>query len=163
MNILYNYVINKGKTCSYGNNTPAHVSVIYQQTVCLFVVCFGFFVHLEHFSLILRRHYYRWKAQILTYARHWWPLSSEGSLTSTPTVTRGIRLQRSSPRTSDTYTFCWTFDSGAVTTCFSDLGLSRLEFEHPTLSLLCEFVIADNLGIPGVWTVTASGIRGWRI
>ena len=29
--------------------------------------------------------------QILTYARHLWPLRSEGA---TPTVTRGIRLQR---------------------------------------------------------------------
>ena len=30
--------------------------------------------------------------QILTYARHSWPLSSEGSLCATPTVTWGIRL-----------------------------------------------------------------------
>ena len=29
---------------------------------------------------------------ILTFARHWWPLSSEDSLGATPTVTWGIRL-----------------------------------------------------------------------
>ena len=27
------------------------------------------------------------------------------------------------------------FGSGALTTCFYDLGLSRLEFEHPTFRL----------------------------
>ena len=67
---------------------------------------------------------------------HWaWPLSSEGSLAC--------------------HTFCdmehpfkivisedpWhshllpTFSSGAVTTCFYDLGLSWLEFEQPTFRL----------------------------
>ena len=41
----------------------------------------------------------------------------------------------SSPRTHGTHTYCWAFDSGAVTTCFNDLGLSRLGFEHPTFRL----------------------------
>ena len=41
-------------------------------------VCLGFFILLENFSLILRRHHYHWR--LLTYALHLWPLSSEGSL-----------------------------------------------------------------------------------
>ena len=51
---------------------------------------------------------------------------------ATPTVTRGIRLYWSSPRTYDTHTYCRTFGSGAVTTCFNNLDPSRLVFEHPT-------------------------------
>ena len=32
------------------------------------------------------------------------------------------------------HTYCRAFSSGAVTTCFYDLGLSRLGFEHTTFS-----------------------------
>ena len=63
--------------------------------------------------------------QILTYARHLWTLSSESSLAC--------------------HTYCHTehpddpsakrFSSGAVTTWFYDLGLSRLRFEHQTFRL----------------------------
>ena len=45
--------------------------------VCLFI-CLVFFVPIENCSLIRRRHHYRWRAQILTFARHSWQLSSEG-------------------------------------------------------------------------------------
>ena len=38
-------------------------------------------------------------------------------------------------RTLDTHTFCRPFDSGAVPTCFYDLGLSRLGFENPTFRM----------------------------
>ena len=37
--------------------------------------------------------------------------------------------------TRDTHKLCRAFGSGAVTTCFNDLGLSRLGFEHPTIRL----------------------------
>ena len=70
--------------------------------------------------------------QILTCARHSWPLSSERA---TPTVTRDIRLLWSSPRTRDTHTYSSALSSRAITTCFYDLGLSRLGFEHPTYRL----------------------------
>ena len=55
-------------------------------------------------------------------------LSSEGSLV----------CHTYSPRTRDTHTYCRAFDSGAVTTCFNYLGLSRLGFEHPTFRLWYE-------------------------
>ena len=34
-----------------------------------------------------------------------------------------------------THTYCPAYGSGAVTTCFKDLGLSCLGFEHPTFRL----------------------------
>ena len=43
--------------------------------------------------------------QILTYAPHSWPLSSKGSLASTPAC--DIVLYWSSPRTRDTHRYCW--------------------------------------------------------
>ena len=74
-------------------------------------VCLGFFVPLENFSLIWRRHVTiaGEGLQILTYALHFWPLSSEGYLASV--------------------------GSWAVTTCLCNLGLLRLGFEHPTFRL----------------------------
>ena len=38
-------------------------------------------------------------------------------------------------RETDTHSCCTAFGSGAVTTIFYDLGLSRLGFEHPTFRL----------------------------
>ena len=52
-----------------------------------------------------------------TYARHSWPLSSEDSLASHTYCDTGH------PRTRDTHTYCLALSSGAVTTCFYDLGL----------------------------------------
>ena len=51
-----------------------------------FFGCLEFIVPLKHFSLIWRRHHVDVtiageRLQILTYARHSWPLNSEGSLT----------------------------------------------------------------------------------
>ena len=66
--------------------------------------------------------------EIQIYVRHSLPLSSEVSL-ACHNVTRANSLWWSSPRTRDTHNFCHTFDSGAVTTCFNDLGLSRLGIE----------------------------------
>ena len=37
-------------------------------------VCLEFFVPLENFSLIWKRHHCRWRAANFTYARHSWPL-----------------------------------------------------------------------------------------
>ena len=66
--------------------------------------------------------------QILTCAWHSWPLSSEGSLASTPSVTWSIRLKWSSPRTHVMHACCRAFGSGAVTTCFYDWDLNIQPF-----------------------------------
>ena len=50
-------------------------------------------------------------------------------------MTRGIRLKWSSLRTRDTHIYRRAIRSGAFSTCFYDLGLSRLGFEHPTFRM----------------------------
>ena len=77
-------------------------------SLLFFLVYLEFIVPLEKFSLLQR---------------------------ATPTVTRGIRLYWSSPRTRDTHTYCRASGSGAVTTCFYDLRLPRPGFKHPTFRL----------------------------
>ena len=99
---------------------------------CLFV-CLDFFVPLKNFLLIRKRYHYLWKLQILTYARHSWPLRSECSLachTYSDTGHPFIMVICEDPWHSHLLP-----SSGAVTSCFYDLGLSRLVFEHPTLLL----------------------------
>ena len=58
-----------------------------EKVFMVFVSLFRVFRHTREFLLIWRRH--GEGLQILTYARHLWPLSSEGSI---PTSTRGIHL-----------------------------------------------------------------------
>ena len=73
--------------------------------------------------------------QILTYARHLWPLSSEGSFACHIYCDTGhpfIVVISEDP--ADTHTYCLAFGRGVVTICFN-LGLSRLGFEHPTFRL----------------------------
>ena len=67
--------------------------------------------------------------QILTYAQQSWPLSSEGSLACHIYCNTGhpfIMVISEDPHLMP------SFSSGAVTTCFYDLCLSGLGFEHPT-------------------------------
>ena len=78
--------------------------------------------------------------QILTYARHSWPLSSGGSIASRTYCDKGIRLNWSSPRTRDTHSYCRAFTSGAVITCFYYLGPSLLGFEHRAFLLQSSYI-----------------------
>ena len=104
---------------------------------CLFVffVClFGFIIPLENISLIWRRHHCRWRAAILTYARHLWPYSSEGSLACHAyydTVHPFIMVIFEDPWHSYLLPSVWQWNCHL----FYDLDLSRLGFEHPTLHL----------------------------
>ena len=69
------------------------------------------------------------------YTRHSWPLSNEGSLACTPTRKRYLHLELQSLKIHDTHTCCREFSSRAVTACFIDFGLSRLEFERTTFRI----------------------------
>ena len=82
----------------------------------------------------LTRHQCRWRAANFDLYSLPWPLSSEGSLACQ------IYCDTEHPLTMvisedpwHTHTCCQAFGSGAVTTCFNDLGLLRLGFEHPTV------------------------------
>ena len=101
-------------------------SILYLDVNNIHLYCLGFFIPLENFSLVWRRHHYLWKAanfdlcSALMATEQWEFLSVPNLLwhgwpmTLTPIAER-----------------C----SGAVTNCFYDLGLSRLLFEHPTFRL----------------------------
>ena len=57
---------------------------------------------------------------------------------ATHTLTGDVRLKFSSAKTRDTHIQCNAFGSGAVTTCFYDLGLLQLGFKHQTFRLRSE-------------------------
>ena len=98
------------------------------------IVClFGVYRSTREFILIWRRHHYRLRVanfnlcSVYRLYGHW----TERVL-YTPTVTS---LKWSSPRTRDSHTYCREFGGGSITTCFNDIGMSRLGFEQPTFRL----------------------------
>ena len=121
------FLASRGISNWFSKVQSCHASMSYG----LFV---GGFVPLENFSLIWRRHHCRWRAANFTYARHSSFLSSEGFLTCHHYCDMG-NPEWSSPMTRDTHTYYRSFSSVAVTTCFYDLGLSRLGFEHPNFCI----------------------------
>ena len=135
----------KGTLWKYHENVFIKVSNIYQHWctcyIDLFVflfVCLGFFVPLEKFFTHMEISPWPVKG-----CKSWHMLGTHGHWAvrvlwrATFTVPQGIRLKLSWPRIRDTHTYCRAFDSGAVTTCtcFHDLGLSRLGFDHPFFRL----------------------------
>ena len=73
--------------------------------------------------------------QILTYARHSWPLSSKGSLACTPYCDTGHLFIMVISEDSWYSHYCQTFSNGSVTNCFYELGLTQLRFENLTFRL----------------------------
>ena len=93
----------------------------------LVVYLFGVFLHYRIFHSFGDVTITGEGLQILTYARHSWSLSSEGSLTChtyCDTVQTFIMVM-----SDDTHTCCLAFGNGAVTACYNDLGLSQQEIE----------------------------------
>ena len=104
--------------------------------VCLFVWGFRsiweFFTNLETSPLPVKGcklWHYDYNSTLAI--EQWW----RGFKRASPTVSRYIRLKWSSLRNHDIYTCCWAFSSGAVTTCYNDIGLSRPGFEHTTFQM----------------------------
>ena len=97
----------------------SNIKCSYSDLICLF----GVFRPTENFSLIRRRH----NRPVKDWTRHSWPLSSEGSIAC------HIYCDTGHPFIMFiSYIYCRSFSSGAVTSCFYDLGLLRLGIEHPT-------------------------------
>ena len=100
------------------------------EALLLFICLFGFLFwslssHLSIFHLYWDVTIAGEGLQILTYARYSWPLNSEGSLTCHTHCETGllfIMVISEDPWHSHC---CRAIGSGAVTTCFYDLGLSR--------------------------------------
>ena len=83
-------------------------------------VCLGVFVSLENFPLIRRRYLYRWRAANFDLCSALMAIE-QWEFFSVP----HLLWHGSSPRTHDTHTYCRSFGSGAVTTCFNYLSVSR--------------------------------------
>ena len=102
--------------------------------VCLFVCLFGVAVPLENFSLIWRRHHYRRRAANFDLCSAPMAMGSEGSLACHTSCDTGHPFKMVISE-DPWHTYCRAFSGVAVTTCFYDLGLLRLGFEHPTFRL----------------------------
>ena len=108
------------------------------ELVFWFFVYLGFFVPLENFSLMFTITCEG--LQILTYTRHSWPLRSEDPLTCHTYFDTGLPFIIAISEDPWHSHRCQAFGSGAVTTCFSDLGLSR-----PGIELWCPTYKANAL------------------
>ena len=76
--------------------------------------------------------------QILTYTRHSWPMSSEGSWACSTYCDTGRPFKMvisEDPSHSHLLPSVWHGSWYMCTTCFYDLGLSWIGFEHPTYGL----------------------------
>ena len=112
---------------------------MFTSIVCLFGFVFfwggGLSSHSRNSSLIWRRHHYRWRAANFylfsaLMAIEQWRFFSVPHL-----LWHGASVYNGHIRGPVTLTYCRAFSSGAVTSCFYDLGLSRLGFENPTFRL----------------------------
>ena len=94
----------------------------------LFLFCFGFFVPLDNFSLVWRRHLCRRRAVhfylcSLMAIEQWGFFSMQHLLCHEPFIM--VISEDPWP-----YTYFRALSNGAVTTCFYDLGLSRTGCKH---------------------------------
>ena len=103
-------------------------------TFCLFV-WLGLIVPFVNFSLIWIRYHYRWRAANFDLCSAPWTLSSEDYLAFHTFYDTGHPFKMVISENAWHPHICRAFGSGAVTTCFYDLGLSWLGFELPTFRL----------------------------
>ena len=124
---------------------------IFSCTVYVVCLLWSFYVPLENFSLTWRRHHFGWRTSYFDPCSAHMAIEQWGVFSVTNLLWHGIPFikfvmsyfvccvkHQSSPRTCYTHTCCRAIGSGAVTTCYDDLGLSRLGFEHPAFRMLSE-------------------------
>ena len=101
---------------------------------CFLFVCF--FVPLENVSLICRRYHCRWRAAYFELRSALMASEQWGFFNVPYLLWHGASIYNGHLRRSvDTHTYCQAFSRRAVNTCFYDLGMSLLGFEHPTFCL----------------------------
>ena len=104
-----------------------YYSLLSMLSIVLFVSCLiRVIVPLENFSLLWRRHHNWWRTAKFDPCPAHMTIEQWGFFNMPHLLWHGAW---SSPRTRDTHTHCQAFGSWAVTTCFYDLGPSRLEFD----------------------------------
>ena len=107
----------------------------------MFCFClFGFIVSLEIFSFIWKGHHDRWRAANFYQCSALMPIEQWGLFSVPYLLWHMASIYHGHLRGPDTHTYCRAVGSIADTTCFYEVGLSRLGFEHPTFasSLHCE-------------------------
>ena len=105
------------------------------------IVCYSLFVWVVFFSLDTFSLIYgdvtitgEW-LQFFTYTRYSWSLSSESSLTCLTYCDTGNPFMMVISEDPWHSHCCGAFSNRVLTTCFNDLRLSRLIFEHPTFPI----------------------------
>ena len=100
------------------------------------ICCLEFFVPLENFSLIWRRHHDWWRAANFNLCSALMVIEQSGFVSMPHLMWHGASVYMViSVHPWHSHLYCREFGSGAATTCFYDWGLSRMEFEHPTFRL----------------------------
>ena len=97
-------------------------------------VCLDFLSHSRIFHSFGEVNTFGEGQPILTYARHLWPLSTEGSIACHTYCDTGHLFIMIISK-GVWHFLCQSFGSWAVFTCLNDIRLSRLGFEHPTYRL----------------------------
>ena len=117
------------------------------QTEDLFVCLFVVLVPLELFYLYGDVIITGKGLQILIYARHSWPWSSEGSYACYTYCDTGHPFIMVISDDPWHHTFCWVFGSAAVTTCFYDLDLC---FDSNTQTSACDVNALTHYATPPI-------------
>ena len=133
---------------NFSEGSVNHPWVTRRTYICLFLfVSFGFFFPLENFSLIWSRHdhHYRWRAANFDLWSAFMAIEQRGFFSVPHLLWNGASVYnghlRGPPWHSLLLLSGWQWNCPYL---FYNLGLSRLEFEHPTFRLRCER--SDRLG-----------------
>ena len=119
-----------------------HANILYiLRRFYYYFVCLRFIVPVENFSLIWRRHHYRWRAANFDLCSALMAIEQWGFFSVPHLLWHGTFVYNGhlrGPWHSHLSPSVW---QGSCPSCFYDLGLSRLGFEHPTFI----FAIFDSL------------------
>ena len=107
---------------------PQNINILF----IVLKVSLGFIIPLENFSLIWRRHHYRWRAANFDLSMTLKAIEQWGFFSVPLLLLHGASVYNGHLRGPLTLT---PIASRAVTTCFYDSSLLRLGFEHPTFRL----------------------------
>ena len=110
---------------SFTRNGVVFISVKYSRVFVLFV-CLGF---------LWKRHHYRWRIANFDLCSALIAIEQWGFFSVPHLLWQGASVYHGLLRGPVIHTYCRAFSTGAVTTRFYDLGLSRLGFEHQTFCL----------------------------
>ena len=99
-------------------------------------VCLWFYIQIENFSFISKSHHYWLRAENFDLCSALMTIEQWGFFSVPHILWHGASVYSDNFwGLYDTHICCQAFDSRTVTTCFYDLGLSRLGFQHPSFRM----------------------------